>query len=93
MVKHFSFLKWWGLRFREGQRGAFNRQDQDDASPLDLGTLQVFVMKRPWPSVLFGWEIRLSGTLVVARSRTGYSVQKLARGAGERALGQRELRA
>ena len=47
---------------------------------------EVVVVRSPWPSVLFGWEIRGAGGIVLKRSTHGYSSAALARGAGEGAL-------
>ena len=48
--------------------------------------VEVFVVRCSAPSLLYGWEIRKFGSIVLSRSETGFPTSSLARIAGEEAL-------
>ncbi len=50
-------------------------------------TLEVFVVRRSTANLVFGWEIRRFGAVVIDKSVPDYSSMQEARSAGEAALG------
>ena len=56
---------------------------------LPRGVPEVFVVRRPIANLVFGWEIRRFGAVVLDKSRADYPTMQGARSAGEAALSSR----
>lgn len=72
--------------FTEAARAAALAKRREIASlgkPLDA---QVFVVRRSAPSLLYGWEIRRFGSIVLSQGETGYQTLAEAREAGDKEL-------
>ncbi len=60
------------------------RRKREAAPPKDAP--EVFVVRKPDNDLVFGWEIRRFGALVIEKGGAGYSTIHDARTAGESAL-------
>lgn len=60
------------------------RLKRDQAPPR--GTPEVFVVRRPVANLVFGWEIRRFGAVVLNKSSMDFSTLQAAQAAGDVAL-------
>lgn len=67
------------------------RRKREAALPRDLP--EVFVVRRPGAGLVFGWEIRRFGAVVLDAGSTDYSTMQGARSAGKSALSSRTVEA